>query len=296
MRASSLSNGKVIELLNRYFIPVYLSNEDFTKEGSAPPEERKERQRIYRETLDAKRSAGSVHVYLVTPGGNAFDSMHVAEAYKVEKLVPMLEAAVKQHNPTMGRSLFPATAQSRHPKTASAALVLHLVARNLVKVDGARVPVRTKLGETRSANWGSYPSEDWIVFSKEETKKLLPSERVEKGLTWELDADLTGRLLVHFYPTTENNDVSKNKIQKQQLKAAVISFENGVARAKLTGHLTMEHWFYHKADGNTVDTRLVGYLDFEPASLRVRTLRLITEDATYNRRPFGVAVSSVESP
>ena len=28
MRASSLSNAKVIDLLNSYFIPVYLRNED----------------------------------------------------------------------------------------------------------------------------------------------------------------------------------------------------------------------------------------------------------------------------
>ena len=46
MRASSLSNDKVIDLLNHFFVPVYLSNEDFAKGGCAPIEERKELQRI----------------------------------------------------------------------------------------------------------------------------------------------------------------------------------------------------------------------------------------------------------
>lgn len=294
MRASSLSNDKVIDLLNHFFIPVYLSNEDFAKGGCANEEERKELQRIFRETLVANRSAGSVHVYVMGPDGKALDSMHVANAYKVEKLVPLLESAVAHYKLTAGRTMFPPGPQSRHPKCAPDSLVLHLVARNLVKEKGELVPTKTKLGETRSANWGSYPSEDWITFSKDDATKLLPRGDVQAGTTWKLDANLASRFLTHFYPTTENNDVQKNKIQKQELTGTVVSVKDGVARAKLAGHLTMEHWFYHKADGNVVDTRLVGYLDFETAAGKVRALRLITEDATYSRRPFGVVLRSVE--
>lgn len=294
MRASSLSNDKVIDLLNHFFVPVYLSNEDFAKGGCAPVEEKKELQRIFRESLDAKRSTGTVHVYVLSPDGKSCDSMHVASAAKVEKLVPMLEAAVAQQNLSAGRTLFPPGPQSRKPKTAAEGLVLHLVARNVVKKDGDIVPTHTKLGETRSAGWGSYPSEDWIKLTKDEAAKLLPAGRVEKGQTWQPDAAVAARLLTHFYPTTENNDVAKNKIHEQELKATIISLDNGIARAQLTGHLVMDHWFYHKADGNQVNTRLAGYLDFDPATARIRALRLITEDATYNRRPFGVAVREVE--
>lgn len=294
MRASSLSNDKVINLLNHFFVPVFLSNEDFRKGGCAPADERKELQRIYREALDAKRSAGSVHVYLLGPDGIGLDSMHVASAYKVEKLVPMLEGAVAQYKLSAAQTLFPPGPQSRHPKCAPDALVLHLVARNVIKQGDEIVPTKSKLGETRSAGWGSYPSEDWIIFSKDDAAKMLPRGNVQQGTTWKLDADLVSRFLTHFYPTTENNDVQKNKIQKQELSGKVVALKDGVARAELTGHLTMEHWFYHKADGNVVDTRLAGYLDFEPATGRVRALRLITEDATYSRRPFGVVLRSVE--
>lgn len=294
MRASSLSNDKVIDLLNHFFVPVYLSNEDFAKGGCAPAEERKELQRIFRETLDAKRSAGTVHVYVLAPDGKSFDSMHVASAYKIEKLAPMLEAAVAQHKLSAARTLFPPSPQSRHPKVAPDSLVLHLVARNGVNKGDDVVPTKSKLGETRSAGWGSYPSEDWIVLSKDESSRLLPTGPVEKGTSWQLDAELAARFLTHFYPTTENNDVKKNKILKQDLTATVLSVDRGLARAKLTGHLTMDHWFYHKADGNQVDTRLAGYLDFEPATGRIRTLRLVTEAATYSRRPFGVVLREVD--
>src|ERR1043166_2320888 len=136
MRASSLSNEKVIDLLNHFFVPVYLSNEDFAKGGCAPAEERQELQRIFRETLQAKRSAGTVHVYVLASDGKSADSMHVAQAYKVEKLTPMLEAAVARDKLTAGRTLFPPSAQSRRPKSAADALVLHLVARNVANVGG----------------------------------------------------------------------------------------------------------------------------------------------------------------
>src|SRR5437879_2983425 len=96
MRASSLSDAKVITLLNRYFVPVYVSNDDAADWGTGPLEEKAEYQRIYVETVKAGLSSGTVHVYLLTPDGHPFDSLHVAEAYKPERLLPMLERAVQK--------------------------------------------------------------------------------------------------------------------------------------------------------------------------------------------------------
>ena len=39
MRAVSLSNQEVIDTLNRYYVPVYLSNEDYRDGGAAPAED-----------------------------------------------------------------------------------------------------------------------------------------------------------------------------------------------------------------------------------------------------------------
>ena len=96
MRASSLSNDKVISLVNSYFVPVYTSNEDFRGNGPAPAEERKELQRIVGEALKAKLSAGTVHVYLLGPDGHPIDSQHVATATKIDKLTEMLERTVSR--------------------------------------------------------------------------------------------------------------------------------------------------------------------------------------------------------
>src|SRR5580765_7646930 len=94
MRAGPLSNTKVISLLNSYFVPVYTANEDYSAKGSAPPEEKAERNRIFQEGYTAKWSVGTVHVYLLNPEGHLMDSMHVAEAAKATSLIAMLEKAI----------------------------------------------------------------------------------------------------------------------------------------------------------------------------------------------------------
>ena len=91
MRAGPLADEQVIKLLNSCFVPVYISNEDYNSDGSASEAEKKERNRIWHEATMKKLSSGTVHVYLLTPAGEVFDSMHVAEASGTPKLLAMLE-------------------------------------------------------------------------------------------------------------------------------------------------------------------------------------------------------------
>jgi len=276
MRTGPFSEEKVIGLLNKYFIPVYAVNEEYAKEGAQPADEKAEYQRIYRAALDAKRPAGSVHVYLLSPDGKYFDSMHVAKAAEKGNLAELLEKTVADLKVDGGKPVVKATPQSIAPKAKEDSLVLHLTARPL----------------KGGGSWGGV-SENWIVLSADEVKKILPADKVEMGTAWEFDKDVAAKLLKPFYPVTENNDLSTNRIDKQELKATVVSMENGVARAKIEGALKMKHTFYpHRADDNVVEATLVGYVDFEPAKQKVRTLRLVTDPATYGGGTFGVALRS----
>src|SRR5437762_1677161 len=83
--------------------------------------------------------------------------------------------------PSAGEPIVPPACQSQAPKAAEDALVLHLIARNLVRRGNDFVPVEAKLGENRSGSWGAYPVEDWIVVERYEGEKLLPSGAVETG-------------------------------------------------------------------------------------------------------------------
>lgn len=276
MRAGPLADPKVIALLNARFVPVYAMNEDYRDAGVAPPDERKEYQRIYREALDQKFSTGTVHVYLCGPDGHPVGTLHVAQAAEGMNLIKALEKVAADFKGPAGPPLTAPAPQSVPPKTEPDALVLHLVSQG-----------------DRHGSWREFPSENWIVYTRGEQAKLLPATAAKVGATWDVDPELARRLLTQFYPQTENNDVAKNRIEAQSLKATVVSVGRGLARARLEGNLKMEHWFYHKPDGNTVNASFAGYLDFEPATRRIRALRLVTEKAVYAKEGFAVAVRSL---
>jgi hypothetical protein len=293
MRASSLSNAKVIDVINAHFVPAYLSNEDVLKNPNAPPALRQELMRIRKETLQAKMSAGTVHVYLLDPDGHPVGSQHVAVASKVEELTALLEKTIARLKVPAGPTLVPPSSQSTAPRAAADDLIVHVVARNVVRKNAEDVPHKAVLGVTRSGSWGAYPVEDWIVLPKAEWARLVPRGPVAVGNSWEPDRDVVAKVLRHFYPSTENNDVAKNRIDRQELKATVVSVKDDIARARLDVRLRMKHPFYHRDDDNFVEATLLGFLDFEVGTGRVLTWQLVTTEATYGRTHFGVAATTV---
>ena len=275
MRTGPFSSTEVIKRLNASFVPVYAVNEDYREGGSAPKEEQAEYNRIYREALDKKFSAGTVHVYVLNPKGDVIGTRHVAEAAKTKELISFLDDVLKYLATKKGPPLVEPKAQSAPPKHEKDSLVLHLAARGL----------------GGGGSWDG-TAENWVVYTPDETRTLLPAGKVEAGAKWDLDPRLATRLLVHVYPVTENNDPKKNEIREQVLTGKVIEVKDGVALGRLDGRLVMRHDFYHKPDGNVVETTLLGYLEFEPANGKIRSLRLVTHDATYGGGKFGVAVRS----
>lgn len=220
---------------------------------------------------------GTVHAYVLGPDGRPIDSLHVAEAAKPARLIAMLERAIANLQVKEGKPVVPPTTVSGPPKSESGSLVLHLTARALGGGDA----------------WGNFPAENWVMFGPQEVQKLLPAGAVRFGTSWVLDPEQTAKLLTHFYPATENNDVTKNRLDEQGLRATVISLEGGKARARVAGRLRMQHSFYHKPDGKMVEAEVVGYVDFEPGKPGIRALRLVTDKAMYGRGKFGVAVRSL---
>ena len=64
MRAGPLSDAKVIDLLNHYYVPIYISTDDFEdKNGPAPDAEKKEFVRLFGDVNEAKKGMG----YVLTP-------------------------------------------------------------------------------------------------------------------------------------------------------------------------------------------------------------------------------------
>jgi len=278
MRAGPLSDTRVIALLNRAFVCVYTVNEDYVgKNATASPEERKELQRIHQEGYKKKLSVGTVHAYVLTPDGHTHDSLHVASAANTDRLLAMLRRAVEQFRPKEGKPIVAPAPQSAPPKAPADALVLHLVSR----------------GDDRGS-WGEFPGENWIVLQKKAWQKLLPDGEVKVGQKWDLDREVAASILTYFYPQTENNHATTDRIEKLSLRAKVLSVDRGKATARIDGTLRMQHVFYPgRKNPDPVDATVTGVLTFGPGKPGLPSLQLVTEKATHGKRPFKVAVRTL---
>jgi hypothetical protein len=278
MRTGPFSDTRVIERLNAYFVPVYVVNEDYAPDGPAPAEEKAERDRIYRAALAAGMSTGTVHVYVVAPEGQPLGTLHVAHAARTERLLELLDGVVAELGLKPGEPLAAPRPQSVPRGHEPGSLVLHLVARGL----------------GGGGSWDG-TAENWIVYSPEEAALWLPSGELAEGRSWQIEPRLAARLLVHMYPVTENNDVTKNTIEAGELRARVVQVGAQRVLVRLDGRLQMRHDFYHQPDGNLVETDLVGYLEVERSSGCLAGLRLVTHNGRYGGGRFGVAIRMAEA-
>jgi len=311
MRASSLSNTRVIDLLNQYYIPVNVDGVYYQHNDAVPKGEKAVYHQVFqalhlrnqKNKQDAKPllSIGTVHAYVLDAAGKPLDSLHVAEAGPGH-VITMLEKHIAALKVPKGKPVVKPAPQSVAPRADADALVLHLTARYLVArnqpnarkdIDDDFVPLKPTLGGEKSGQWSALPSEDWIVLKESQWRKLLPRKPVTVGASWDVDKATAASVLTRFYPTTENNDLSSNRIDKQALKGTVMSIKDGVVRARLEGALQMKHAFYPlKEDKNLVEATLLGYVEFQQAKPRIRALRLVTDTATYGgpRNHFGAVL------
>jgi RNA polymerase sigma-70 factor, ECF subfamily len=276
LRSRALSDPRIISVLNAGFVPVYLSNADFEEAGTGAPEERARRDRVWAEALDARRPMGMDCLYLLDPAtGRVIDTLPLGEASSAAML-PWLEA----RKTAAGATLVRPSAQSTPPAAPPGTLILHLTARYL-DAEG-RV-------ETKRPDFHEVPGEDWLWLSPEEWRTFLPPE----GASWEVDPEIAARLLTRFHPSdmSVNGDPDgRNRIDEASLR--VTRFSRTFVRVQ--GRLSMRRSFtqVERSPERTVSAEVKGFIEIEPDRSRVRSLRMMTESATYGPDNFGVAVRS----
>jgi len=275
MRAGPLSNDAVVGLLNAHFVPAFVSNEDY-EAGRVPPEEKRERDRIWREANEAGLSSGTVHAYILNPEGKVLDSRHVAKAAEPGETARLLEKIVKDLKVPAGEPAVKPASQCAPPAAPADVLLLHLTARGF-----------------KGASWDDFPAEDWIALERGEWEKLLPPSAAAAEDSWQVDRAVAAKILTRFYPQTENNDVSKHEFEEISLRATPLPAKDGMARARLEGRFKMRHDFYPgRKDGRLAEARIDGILKYDPKTRTVPSLALTTHEATYGPGTFAVAVRS----
>jgi hypothetical protein len=289
MRAGPLSDDKVIDLLNSYFVPVYTANEEYTRDGTASPAEKAARARMLTEAWKvAGEQDGGVFMasdaacYVMAPDGHVVAALRLPNCLENHRVIAMLDGAIKKLNAKNGPTLVPPSSQADvfTPKVTPGTLALHLTARYI----------------PAGGTWKQLPGEDIIVLEKDEWAKLIPAS-AKVGTSWVIDRDVAAKLLIDFYPPSSNRDPSTNRIDGSPLQATVVSVTDGVARVRLDCNLRMKHRFLPiKDDDKFVEAKVVGFVDCDPVKKQIKNVRMVTEKATYNDNTFGVAVRSVVLP
>lgn len=270
LRAGPLSDAQNIGIINSRFVPVYVNTEDSSNT---------DHQRIYREALKAKLSAGSERIYFLKPDGAVVDSLHICHVTTASLL-----EALEKHGLAAGPTLVPPAAQSFPPAGDRA---LHLTARYLDKEGKPFWPVKTY-------SYHAFPAEDWIPLTSADEAALVPDPKAPPGAAWYVDMAVAARLLSRLYPLTGNYGPSdRNRIDDAALSAKVLAGRRDIAWIRLDGRVRLGHSFFSDKDERPVEAAVVGYLEYDRKEKRVRALRLVTEQAVYGKEKFGVAIRSV---
>jgi len=258
-------------------VPVFVSNEDFHGDGAASQEERDELQRIFKEGYAAKWSVGSVHVYLLDPGGRLMETLHVAEAAKITQLRSALERVVAKLGTRPGKPVAAPRRQSRPPPQTDDSLVLHLTARR-----------------ESHGSWGEFPSENWIVLTRPEWEQMFNPAEAKLGRSWDVSRETARKILTHFHPQTEDcSDKDRNRIDRAELSGKLVRLQSGSGIVRVDGTLRMKRPFYHnREEDRFVDATIIGFAEIKNG--RVDSVQLTTREASYGDEKFRVGVRSVD--
>src|SRR5262245_54470783 len=151
MRASSLSNKQVIELLTTYFVPVFVAKDD-SRQVEPSKADQEELLRISRECRQRSLESGSVCVYIVHPDGSVLTTQLVQKAAKPDNLIPLLKEVIAKEK-----------VPPRDPKTVQAAELRKPVRP---KTDGGLILHVWTRFEGGRADFGL--SEDWVELAPPE--------------------------------------------------------------------------------------------------------------------------------
>jgi hypothetical protein len=264
MRVSSLSDERVIRLLARHFVPVWLSRDHYQL-GAPAEAEREELLRIDRERAARKLPGGAVCVHVLAPDGALLATLPVQKAWKAENLVPFLEKVVAGHKfeARSAAAVKASTAAPRKPKPAAGAVLLSVFTRF----------------DDRGPNRGV--SHDRVELGRAEWSAFAPPAGARAGTTWEVPRKVSDRVLRYAYPPLPRWDARQSKVTRSALKATVTGAGPAEVRVRLEGKLELAYPVRGERAEGRVTATLVGALRYDPRARALTSFLLASEEAEY---------------
>ena len=265
LRASSLSHPEVVRLVSRYFVPVWLSRDDYALNKKSKAEAA-EWQRIHTTAGRLGLSNGNVSVYLLDPDGTPLASMVVTKALATDNLITMLRKVIdaQHYQPRKPEAIAATRRPAPGPFTprTPGGLVVHVWTRFLT-------------GETEKGL-----GEDWVELAPADWAELVPAANAQMGTTWQVSRKVADRLYQYCYPPLCEYNASSSKVRAAMLTACVSAASAQEIQVSLHGTLELDHSRDGVNDGQ-VRARLIGLVTYDPGRKVVTSLRLASEQATF---------------
>lgn len=261
MRVSSLSDARVIALISKYFVPAWVSRDDYQldprgKEAAA------ELERIDADRHKRGLEGGTVCVFVLDPDGGVRATLPVQKASKPANLIPLLEKIVADTKAT--------------PRDAEAIMATAAQPPEIKpKTEGGRlVHIWTRCDQP-STNRGL--SHDRVELTATEMQAFVPPADAKRGDSWKIPDTIAARLFQYCYPPGPVWSVKESKVRSATLKATL----SDETRIQLEGELELHYPNRGKPTDGRITARLVGFARIDAKNKKLTSLALVSAQADY---------------
>ncbi len=263
MRVSSLSDERVIALVSRYFVPVWLSRDRYQL-ARADRVEQELTARIDASRTRRRFEGGSVCVYITAADGEALATLPVQKASKPDLLVPFLRRviATEKLTPRRGANVKPTPPAAPRPAGK----------------DGLLFLIRTRFDDPGN-NRGT--SRDVVELSRAEWSAFVAPAGARVGRSWKVPRAVAEKLLRHGYPPLPFWDVKLARVTACELTATVASVKGDTVSLHLRGRLEMIYPNRGAPTDGRVTARLVGVARCDTGKGALTALELTSDGARY---------------
>lgn len=264
MRVSSLSDPRVVELLSKYFVPAWLSRDDYQRETRSR-EEQAELTRLDAERAKRKMPGGTVCVFIVAFNGDVLATQPVQAAYKVENLLPLLQKIVAEQKPKPRDAKAIETVADAAPEEKTKSK------------EGRFVHIWARI-ENKGDNRGV--SNDRVELTAEELKAFLPPANARPGASWPISDKIAAKLFQYGYPPGPYWNLSFSKVKKATLTATLAAVSDKETRIDLSGDMELNFPVGKPSEG-LITAHFVGFARGDTEKRTLTALGLVSERAEY---------------
>ena len=278
MRMGPFANNQVINYLNKFYVPVFVSNEDY-QAGKFGEENHKLLFSVWDQAKKKKLPMGTVHAYLLTPDGKIYNSMHVMHAARLDVFFRFITSAIGGMKTAGGETLVQPAPTFVPPSVEDDEILLHAA--------------------SQYGNRSHLAAEDWIVLSKEEWTQFVPPEKTDSDGAWSISEEVAQKIMIHLYPYAAdwNNDLEQ--ITRAEIKLYPLTAETSETKAtySVKGIVQMTRNRQAGRLPEPVSAQLLGLVTVQSDAKEVKPkFVLSTGDAFYGREPFSSLLRSVPGP